>query len=80
MIKSQKYFLIKDRKVGFEVKVWTKGDVTVVYECKTQSYIRRRCRTFSKKECIHMPEWLLLNIITNDIKGMKSFACSPFNA
>lgn len=77
MIKSQKYILTKDRKIGLEIKVWTAGHITIVYDCKIQSNIFHRSRTFTKKECIHMPDWLFLYIITNDIKAMKPVATLP---
>lgn len=77
MIKLQKYFLTKDRKIGFEIKTWEDGHITIIYEGKSKSNILRRYRTFTKKECIHMPEWLFLYIIIGDIKGMKPVATLP---
>lgn len=49
MIKLQKYFLTKDRKIGFEIKTLEDGHITVIYEGKTESNILRRYRTFTKK-------------------------------
>lgn len=78
MIKSQKYFLTKDHKVGFEIKVWEDGHITVIYEGRASiGMMLRRYRTFTKKECMHMSEELFLYIVTNDIKGMKPVASLP---
>lgn len=79
MIKLQKYFLTKDRKIGFEIKTLEDGHITVIYEGKTESNILRRYRTFTKKkrECMDMPEWLFLYIIIGDIKDMKPVATLP---
>ncbi len=78
MIKSQKYFSTKDRKVGFEIKVWEDGHITIIYEGKgSNGMMLRRFRTFTKKECMHMSECMFLYIIADDIKGMKLIVSLP---
>ncbi|UXQ88730.1 hypothetical protein IODZLFCR_CDS0026 [Salmonella phage vB_SalP_SE29] len=75
MIKSQKYFFTKDRKVGFEITVWTKGCITILYECKGFAGLMiRRYRTFTKQECLHLKEEAFLASIIYDIKHIRPYA------
>lgn len=78
MIKPQKYFSTKDRKVSFEIKIWEDGHITIIYEGKGSNGMRlRRYRTFTKKECMHMSGCMFLYIIADDIKCMKLIVSLP---
>lgn len=75
MIKSQKYFITKDRKVGFEIKVWSEGYITIMYEVKGfAGFMMRRYRMFTKKECSQMREEVFLSSIISDIKAIRPHA------
>lgn len=78
MIKYQKYFLTKNRKIGFEIKVWNEGYVSFVFECKGfGGFMLRRYRTISKKELKQMREEVFLASIISDLKELKSHSLHP---
>lgn len=78
MIKYQKYFLTKDRKIGFEIKVWKEGYMSFVFECKGfGGFMLRRYRMISKKELKQMREEAFFASIISDLEGLKPHALHP---
>lgn len=76
MIKSQKYFITKDRKVGFEIKVWSEGYITIMYEVKGfAGFMVRRYRMFTKQDCKNLRDVGFLSSIISDLKAIRPHSC-----
>lgn len=81
MIKSQKYLLTKDRKIGIEITVWKEEYITVVIECRLNNgTIRRAHRYFSKTLCKHLTEDNFLYKIISSIEVMRYCAKLPLSS